>query len=157
MAKNKKVLEDHVDRDELPDFYEGATNNQTYLEPNCSSFENRTFDDLETKFSGLFDKFTDAKKPVLLAASSGNVTTYAPLDIKTLEKTMKPVTKLLEDYKHKMFCEKEIKDYVLDLEELSKSNSTTVKSYIQMVKKSVLEVPALRRIAGNETRELKPN
>lgn len=89
---------------------------------------------METSFTGHFKKFTDAKKPVLTAASSGNVTTYAPLDIKALEKTMKPITTLLENYKHKLYCDKQIKDYVLDIEELSKSNNTNVTSYIEMVK-----------------------
>jgi hypothetical protein len=70
---------------------------------------------------------------------------------------MKPITSLLENYKHKMYCDKQIKDYVLDIEELSKSNNTNVTSYIELVKKAIVEVPALKRIASNETRELKAN
>jgi hypothetical protein len=46
MAKHKRVLEEHNDREDSLDFYEGATNNQTYLEPNCSDYKNETFADM---------------------------------------------------------------------------------------------------------------
>jgi hypothetical protein len=85
-----------------------------------------TFADLNTKFDTLFSTFTAAKTPVLTAASTGNKTTYPALSIKALEKTMTPLTQLLEGYKHKLFCEHLIKDYSRDIEELAKSNSSKV-------------------------------
>ena len=133
------------------DFYDGATNSKIYLEPNCSAHNSTTFAELDSKFSTLFDAFTAAKTPVLLAAADYNKTTYPVLDIKALEKTMTPLTKLLEGYKHKLFCEKLIKDYSRDLEELAKSNKTIVQSYINMVEKVILEIPALRKISSNDT------
>lgn len=66
---------------------------------------------------------------MLTAAANGNITTYAPLDIKALEKTMKPITKVLEQYKQKLYCDKIIKDYGRDLEEIVKVNNSKVDKY----------------------------
>lgn len=71
---------------------------------------------------------------MLTAAANGNITTYAPLDIKALEKTMKPITKLLEKYKQKLYCDKLIKDYGRDLEEIVKVNNSKVEKYTEYVK-----------------------
>lgn len=93
----------------------------------------------------------------MVAAANGNITTYAPLDIKALEKTITPITKLLGTYKEKLYCDKIIKDYGRDLEEIAKVNGSKVEKYVELVKQVLLEVPALRKIASNDTKEGRGN
>ena len=70
---------------------------------------------------------------------------------------MKPITRLLETYKHKLYCDKFIKDYTRDLEELAKVNNSKVEKYTELVKQTLLEVPALKKIASNDTKEGRGN
>ena len=133
-SKNQKILEELNERDDELDFYGNATNDRIYSEPDCLAIKNKTYLMMQTEFDGHFLKFNAAKAPVLLAAANGNITTYAPLDIKALEKSMKPITKVLEIYKQKLYCDKFIKDYGRDLEELAKVNNSKVEKYTELVK-----------------------